>query len=75
MNFQMLYMKHFDNPALIETLLGSLQVAPIGSMHRISNIDHLKSIDFIYERLLFYIKQNSYASRSTVERSAHGRRH
>lgn len=70
MNFQMLYMKHFDNPGLIETLLGSLQVKPLGSMHRISNIDNLQEMDYVYERLIVYIKQNSNAAGGKVARPA-----
>ena len=45
-NFQMLYLKQFDNPGLANILLSSLQVEGLGSMHRISNLDFLKSIDY-----------------------------
>ena len=48
LNFQMLFMKHFDNPGMIDTLLRSLKVEPIGSMHSISNIENMKKFDYDY---------------------------
>ena len=66
MNFQMLYMKHFDNPGLIDTLLGTLQVNPLGSMHRISNIDTLHNMGYLYERLIVCFKQNPNPAGSKV---------
>ena len=44
MNFQILYLKDFDNPGLTEILIKNMKVNEYGSLHTISNITHINTL-------------------------------
>lgn len=66
MNFQILYAKGFDNPGLTGTMLKNMNIDQYGSLHSISNISSIASLNLIPEKLLYHIKQNSVYSRTKM---------
>ena len=62
MNFQILYSKDFDNPGLTDILTKNMKINQYGSLHAISNISHIRSLELPSERLLCFMKQDSLSS-------------